>query len=290
MKKYNLPHTEIISLYQAGNSACKIAKMFGCSHPIVLSILDEHNIQRADVNQLKRKYKNIKEDYFNAIDTQEKAYFLGLLYADGCISISKNSSQVEINLQEEDKDILEKFSFAILGESALKFRDLSKRNKKNQWVLRICNKQMCKQLEKIGCPPAKSLILYWPQWLIDSELQRHFIRGYFDGDGSINCNEDNYHAYKFSIISTLEFCENADKVINEQILTHFTYDTSNENGITTTISVSGNRQIFRLMDWLYKDATIYLERKYLKYQELRAWIENVDARLNSPNNHKNQYV
>lgn len=194
-----------------------------------------------------------------------------------------------INLQEEDKEILEKFSFSILEENILKFRDLSKRFRKNQWVLRICNKRMCKQLEKIGCPPAKSLILIWPEWLIDPKLQRHFIRGYFDGDGGLKCNINNYHAYTFQITSTFNFCQNVDKVINQQIPTHFSYDI-NANGKTTTIYVNGNRQISKLMDWLYQDATIYLQRKYLKYQEMKEWITNVDARLNSPDNHKNQYV
>jgi len=286
----NLNRELVLSLYAQGQSATQIGKRLGCSHTLILHFLDKNGIVKTDVNQLKRKYKGIKEHYFDVIDTQEKAYYLGLLFADGCVSISDNSSRVEINLQEEDKDILEKFSLAVLGEVTLQFRDLSKRDKKNQWVLRINNKRMCRQLESLDCPPAKSLILKWPQWLTDPELQRHFIRGYFDGDGTINCNENNYNAYKFGIVSTLDFCQNFDKVINDQISTHFTYDTSNENDITTTISVSGNRQVLRLMDWLYKDATIYMERKYQKYQELRAWTEDVDLRLISAGNHKNQYV
>jgi len=286
----NLDSELIISLYKQGQSATKIAKQLGCSHTLILDFLDKNNITKTPKNQLIRKYKQIKEDYFDVIDTQEKAYYLGLLFADGCVSINKNSSQVEINLQEEDKEILEKFSFAVLGENILKFRDLSKRDKKNQWVLRICNTKMCKQLEKIGCPPAKSLILIWPQWLVDPELQRHFIRGYFDGDGGLKCQIDNSNSYTFQITSTLEFCQNVDKVINTQLTIHFTYDNSCENGITNTIRVTGNRQVLALMNWLYKDATIYFERKYQKYLQLKLWTENVDQRKNMSACHINQYA
>jgi transposase len=285
-----LDHDLIINLYGRGLSASKIAKQLGCSHTLILDFLDKNGVAKTPKNQLIRKYKKIKEDYFDTIDTQGKAYYLGLLFADGCVSISDNSSRIEINLQEEDKEILEKFSLTILRENALKFRDLSKRGKKNQWVLRLNNKKMCKQLEKIGCPPAKSLILFWPQWLINPELQRHFIRGYYDGDGGLKCNEENYHAYTFQITSTIDFCQNTDKIINSQLPIHFTYDTSNENGITTTIYVSGNRQILTLLDWLYRDATIYMERKYQKYLELKAWIDDVDNRKNASGHHINQYA
>lgn len=278
----------VIDLYNNGKSASFIAKQLGCSHTLILDFFDKNHIKKIDRKQLIRKFKNIKLDYFDNIDSEEKAYFLGLLYADGCNEISKNSSSISINLQEEDKEILEKLSFVILQENALKFLDLSKRKKKNQWRLRICNKSMCQKLFNLGCVSAKSLTLSWPNWLNDSELQRHFIRGYFDGDGSINCNEDNYNAYKFSIVSTLNFCQNVDRVINEQLKIHFCYD-YNKNGITTTISVNGNRQILELMNWLYKDATIYFSRKYQKYLELRTWLEDIDSRKNSTNNQINQY-
>ena len=44
------------------------------------------------------------------------------------------------------------------------------------------------------------------------------------------------------------------------------------------------------LDWLYKDSTIYLDRKYKKYLELKLWTDDVNSRLNSLDNNKNQYV
>ena len=284
----NLDKELILSLYKNGSSASKIAKSLGCSHSLILDFLDKENIEKIDVAQLRRKYRSINEYYFDVIDSEDKAYFLGLLYADGNVRIVKYCSQITINLQERDKIILDKFSEYIFGTNVLKFRDLSKYGKKNQWVLTISNKRMCKVLESKGCTPKKSLTLQFPEWLSDSDLQKHFIRGYFDGDGSICCNVKNYHAFKFSIVSTLEFCKKVDEIINKVMPIHFTYDVR-PNGITTIISVNGNRQIEKLLDWLYKDATIYLERKNQKYQELKRWIDDVDVRVLSQDRHVNQY-
>jgi transposase len=285
----NLDPDFVITEYGKGQSACKIAEQLGCSHTLILDFLSKYHIVKTDKNQLSRKHKTVKEDYFDIIDTQEKAYFLGLMFADGCNSIGDDSaSTASINLQEGDKEILEKFSKAIFGEVILTFRDLSKNDRKNQYRLRIHNHRICKQLEKLGCIPVKSLTLEWPKWLIDPDLQRHFIRGYFDGDGTIYCRK-NTHYYGFGIMSTPDFCINVDRVVNEHIQINFTYETC-DNNITTDISVGGNRQILKILNWLYKDATIYLERKYQKYLELKAWTEDIDNRKNGPDHHINQYM
>lgn len=55
-------------------------------------------------------YKNINDSFFEKIDTEEKAYFLGLFYADGCNYINGNASRVALSLQEDDKKILEIFN------------------------------------------------------------------------------------------------------------------------------------------------------------------------------------
>lgn len=282
----NLNLQDILQQYNSGLSASKIAKQLGCSHTLVLDFLDKNNVLKTPKNQLIRKYKDIEENYFDNVDTEEKAYFLGLLYADGCVS--KFYSCFEIGLQEEDRHILEKLSLSIMHKDILKFIDRSKCSRKNQWRLRVSNKHMCNSLKKIGCTPKKSLTLKFPEFL-DGELIRHFIRGYFDGDGSISCNKNQNYGYKFKITSTFDFCKEADKQINKSLPMHFTYEI-NKNKVTTTISVGGNRQILRLMEWIYKDANIYLYRKYNKYKELVTRIEYVDTCLQNSEKHINQYL
>ena len=83
-----------------------------------------------------------------------------------------------------------------------------------------------------------------------------------------------------------------DKVINQQINIHFWFDKSNQNDknqITTKLGTGGNRQILRLMDWLYEDANYYIQRKYDKYLELKQWCADVNNRLVSEEKHTNQY-
>lgn len=129
---------------------------------------------------------------------------------------------------------------------------------------------MTQQLTKLGCMPAKSLILEFPKWLIDPVLQRHFIRGYFDGDGSIYSKEPTktgHIDYGWQITSTQSFCENVYDIMRRETDCQF-YLAKCSNNITYTLSSGGNLQVQKIMNWLYRDATIYLPRKYEKYLTL----------------------
>lgn len=134
-----------------------------------------------NINELlmKRKYQ-IKENYFDKIDTEEKAYFMGFFYADGYNS--KNGSSLVISLNIKDIDILYRFSNMILGEEHVSIYDRGPKGK--EAVFRINSKDLCHRFSELGCPNCKTYTLEFPKW-IDDDLLRHFVRGYFDGDGSI---------------------------------------------------------------------------------------------------------
>ena len=122
----------------------------------------------------------------------------------------------------------------------------------------------------MGCVPAKSLILKFPEWLTDPELQRHFIRGHYDGDGGVHISDIRKNAVSTKITSTKEFCSSVKNVILNQTGIKFGEPRSvhkNEKN-TYCIDMSGARQIENFLKWLYKDATIYLDRKYNLYLEL----------------------
>jgi len=112
-------------------------------------------------------------------------------------------------LQEEDKEILKKFSDKLYDGKEFLYFIKGRKTNKNQYGLTLHNKHISTKLNQLGCVAKKSLILKFPEWLIDSELQRHFIRGYFDGDGCISSSQRknrNCIAYYFSIVSTKDFC------------------------------------------------------------------------------------
>ena len=179
--------------YENGLNASNIGKKYGVHYTTVLRHLKKNNIKiRLDCS---RKYK-INEDFFNVIDTQEKAYFLGLLYSDGCNTTECNL--IRIVLTNSDRKILEKLSSIIY----IDYRPLEIRPEKTgifrgkeyttkeSCVLAISSKKISKQLEALGVVKAKTNKITFPSYLSD-ELISHFIRGYFDGDGSISFTKKN---------------------------------------------------------------------------------------------------
>lgn len=122
----------------------------------------------------------IHREYFNKIDTKDKAYWLGFLYADGNIERKKKGSKrVSINIHKKDEWIIDQF---------IKMINANKNNKyyyKDNIRIRIYSTELANDLIKHGCVPRKSKIIKLP--LLDSrELYLAFLLGFFDGDGTQN--------------------------------------------------------------------------------------------------------
>lgn len=120
------------------------------------------------------------------------------------------------------------------------------------------------QLYDKGLVQNKSLILTFPKWL-DEELIPHFIRGYFDGDGSISPSGNGAQC---SIVSTKMFIDDLCKILDEKFNLHYTKSLASEktgNKITTVLKICTQKDVKIFLDWIYKDASIYLERKYERY-------------------------
>jgi len=276
LRKKIFPKDEIkiVELYQQGLSAPKIAEQFHVEHTLVLRYLEKNGVDRRSAEECHRKYA-INEYFFDNIDAEEKAYFLGFLYADGGNNIDANF--VRIDLARKDKDILEKLVSLIYLENPLQHIKDQDREKeyKGQKVIyhtsyfNINSKHICHKLEELGCPANKSLIITFPEWLTDPELQRHFIRGYYDGDGGIYLTNIKTRSATTKMVSTLEFCNSMREVIIKQIGVRYGKpynDVKNKN--VYTIHLAGNRQIATFLDWLYRDANIYLDRKHNLYLKL----------------------
>ena len=257
---------EIISLYST-LSIAKIAKKLNIDRGRASKILKENNIEVKSKGIHLRKYP-LNESYFDNIDCEEKAYFLGLLYADGCNHYNDKKKKVTISLQFGDKEILSKFSTALYGVDFL--QSIKGRNGgQDQFRLNISSKHISNKLNELGCIPNKSLLLKFPEWL-RSDLKQHFIRGYFDGDGSLSSSKRRLiNDYQWSLVSTRDFCNEISKIISSELGIHVIKKDTCGNGITTTICVRGNNQILKLSNWIYADSNVYLERKYKKYIELK---------------------
>ena len=95
-------------------------------------MLKRNGYEAKSASELKRKYP-IQEDFFDVIDTEEKAYVLGLLYADGYNNTDRNS--VSLSLKESDKEILEKVTSLIQPTKPLSYLDTSTQKKTFRFIL-----------------------------------------------------------------------------------------------------------------------------------------------------------
>lgn len=267
---------KIVEMYQGGMSAPEIAEKFNANHVMILRYLEKNGVERRGGEESHRTYE-INKDLFDVIDTQEKAYLLGFIYADGCNS--SDGRCIKIEVATPDRDVLEKISKLIWLENPLdhikdivRTRSLRGRKERDYYFsyLNIHSKRYCTKLTEMGCVPAKSLILKFPEWLVDPELQRHFIRGHYDGDGGVHISDIRKNAVTTKITSTKEFCESVRNIVENQIGIKFGEPReSNKSGHNTyCIDMSGARQIENFLTWLYKGASIFLDRKYNLYLEL----------------------
>ena len=250
--------SNIIELYNLGKSQIKIANQFNCSQTLISKILRKNNIKtRVSVTTYQ-----VNQDFFKAINSQESAYFLGLLYADGCVSVRKCGYTLSIKLQIKDQIIIEKFRDIMSPLSPIKVSD------GKYCYFRINQKEICQQLIRHGCVPKKSLILKFPETVPD-ELLSHFIRGYSDGDGCIYNNKLKRGVNTiWKIVSTKDFCERVKDLLKDKLKINSSISLSRPNNLVTSVLVvGGNLQVRKLLDWIYYGATVYLPRKHERYLE-----------------------
>lgn len=257
----------IVKLYQDKGSSVDVGKLFSVNHHTIAKVLKEKGVK---LTAAKRRKYQLNEHYFDVIDTPNKAYILGFLYADGYNS--KDKGTITMSLEERDKGILEEIRKEIGSEKPLEFLDYSNKHDfgytyKNQYRLLMFSAHMCNILESIGMCQNKSLVVDFPK--IDNNLVRHFIRGLFDGDGSVYRHQykgRKSYQHTLTITSTLSLCEKLVDIVEHHLdVNCHIYDASNHNGITKVFTIPGKNQINTFMDWMYEDADLKLQRKYDRY-------------------------
>lgn len=214
---------------------------------------------------------NCDETYFDKIDTEHKAYWLGFLFADGYILSKRERGRNEsqsfgFSINIKDIELFEKFKQDLKSNHPVNIYSSSSNFSHGGDFGRILvtSQHMVDCLKSYGMIEHKTTVLKMPN--LPQELVPHFIRGYSDGDGSIVIShlKSGKIKYFWDITSTKEICEAFLVFFNKSELKLYERDVNNY-----TMRICGKQQTSKILSIIYKDATIYLERKYKKYAEMQ---------------------
>ena len=271
-------------------SLTKLADKYEVKRQSISSRLKSMGIEVIN-NQNKVKFD---ETVFDSIDTEEKAYWLGFIYADGYIKFNDGDKKAcyafELSLSIEDLEHLNKFNIFMKhikdNVKIGKTRCNNKTFERCRW--NIVNKHLWETLNKYGCTPRKSLTLEFPDKSIfiesdkysKEELIRHFIRGYWDGDGCLTWSNKEHTYPHISVLGTENFLTELKS--NLPLKFDYVLGYNNNSELTRVLSVHG-RNGYELAKYLYNDSTIYLERKYNKYLEYCRLFEKSNKLLQTNN-------
>jgi hypothetical protein len=240
------------ALYQSGLTSIQLAEHYHCDPSTIQSWLKKLGCIR-DASQCKKIYQ-AKEDVFETIDTEEKAYWLGFLYADGCVMNVGRRGRVILYLSEKDISRLKAFSHCL--ESTYPIRTDAKRK---ACGISLASDKMRDDLIRWGCIPRKSLHLSFPA--LPFHLCPHFIRGYYDGDGSAfvsKCGK----TPNISLLGNIEFLETVELYVfyGTNVNGSFHKHSSPRSDVYYLI-YRGEFKTTSVGKWLYKDAHVWIDRK-----------------------------
>ena len=266
----------IVELYNKGFSTCDIANIYfkdkiKCDRTVA-NILRKNNVI---LREFGSENKVFNDTFFETIDTEEKAYFLGFIYADGNIRIEKNNSHLlQIELQQSDDYILKELVRCLEYKEKVKDykneiviykdKELNYFTRENRFdnysklyngcSLQVPNKKIYEDLLRLGVRPRKTFNMNFP--IINKDLYRHFIRGYFDGDGTFSSTKICFYGQHNFLQEIKSIIENDISSLNNNKI----FDKKNEK---VSMLTYGNKQgIIDIYHYFYDNSKYYLKRKF----------------------------
>jgi len=245
-----------VRLYENGKTTREISKSIGVDNETLRKNLRSLGFEVKDSNY----NEAINHLAFSEIETEEQAYWLGILYADGYVS--KNDNRIELTLK--DKEHVEKFAeFLSLEKDRVKEKIVMGHS---YYKLQFRNSKINYDLISKGCTPKKSLTIVFPTTdIVPDYLLNHFVRGYFDGDGSLGIysNKGANLTPQFSLNGTKEFL---DSIVEIYELPKNKYQMDGKSFHYCTCSKS---QVKKFLNLIYRNSVVYLDRKYQLFIDCR---------------------
>lgn len=235
-----------------------IAGQLKCNYMTLRNFMEEAGIKKTQARLVDHE---LRDDFFSCIDTEEKAYLLGLLKTDGYIKTRRDTPTIGIQLKKEDLYIIEQIKE--LWNSATKIQH-DKRPNKECFGIEVRSKQMAEDLAKYEIVPRKTYALtniHLEQ--IPKDLQRHYLRGLVDGDGTVST--EGTQVYVSFCGYSEDFVRSFQYAIDE-LLGKETHNQIRKNN-AYVCRWKGNNLSRIILNYLYKDSTIFIKRKKQVYTD-----------------------
>jgi hypothetical protein len=261
--------SEIAELYADKKyTALQISEFYGCSIAPILSVLHKYNIPRNKCSSLKY---SIDEYAFDNTNDPNVAYWLGFIYAEGCISKSDSPvyNLLSVQLDILDVEHLYKFKYFLSAENPVHIYNRKAGNfrgipcKKQDRVycdFRIFNPHITSQLINTGIIKDRNQSYKLDQ-TISNTVFRHWLRGYIDGDGYIGKNNP-----RITITGQPELLIWIKSRMKDNLGLTYDYPIRyNHTRVVGSIMYNGRYLSHNICDWLYRDTNVFMERKKQNY-------------------------
>lgn len=220
----------------------------------------------------------VNDNYFEKIDSEEKAYWLGFLYADGYVRMSSGrSGHLKLKLKNTDRNHIEKFREALKSNYPIidgkeNFKVGERKYTSFTSSINIYNTKIVHDLFKLGCLNNKTFKIRLPE--LENELMIHFIRGYFDGDGCVYKQKNKNNSYKITIVGNNNFIID----IKEHLIKIGKFENNDFSIIQkktyTLLSINKYLSSLKFYHYIYQMSSVYLDRKKEKYDGILNRADN----------------
>lgn len=248
---------KIITLRKLGWGYKRIADEVSCDPKTVARYVKKNGIETSVIkrtNRMKNGKHTVNVNFFDDVATEEQAYWLGFLFADG--SLSKN--RITIRLKSGDKLHLELFKqhLNFSGSIVDTVKDTNYKKASEISSIEVNSTDLVRALTVYLPVGKKSDKIQMPK--LKTKLYKHFIRGYFDGDGFVLKKLS-----KVGFCSNITFLESMKDIFSENGLAECKDGyIGNKSGLKYGELVFGKKVSTKIMEWMYTDASIYLKRKH----------------------------
>jgi hypothetical protein len=253
---------KIEEMYRLRRSMSRIQKETGCSKKTITEYLKEKKMWTG--HKYMPMYFN--EFFFDDINTEEKAYWLGFIYADGYLAQPRT---IGIELKSIDQNHLIKFKKSLEAEHDVKiYIKNSTFGVQENCRIAVSSKHMFNILLGYFGSHRKTFEGHFPV-IQNQKLMPHLIRGFFDGDGSLSwTKKDNEHI----ISPQISFIGTKKSMLLIEELSGFKWNWSQRHperkNNNYQINCGRVNDCINFLNYMYKDSIVYLDRKYEKYQIL----------------------